>query len=126
MALEPIDIAFRNAPSSQMEDSGVGLPAWKPTGNADPGDVNRFRAALGDLGEARPAERIWNLISGWNEEVKTGMNTMAASLSREEPLSELDLMALNIKCHSIVLTQHIMAKVGSSINDTYSALVRGQ
>lgn len=126
MALEPIDIAFRNAPSSRPEESGVGLPAWKPTGDADPGDVNRFRVALGELGEARPAERIWGMISGWNEAVKTDMHTMAAALNQEPPLSEIDMMRLNIKSHSITLTQSIMAKVGSSLNDTYSALVRGQ
>lgn len=126
MALEPIDIAFRNAPAARTESGGLGPPQLNINDEPSSDDINRFRIGMGEMGDARPADRVWGMISGWNEAVKTEMHTMAAALNRVEPLTELELLSLQVKSHGITLTQSIMAKVGSSLNDASNALLRGQ
>ncbi|MCD8351831.1 MAG: hypothetical protein LUC93_14585 [Planctomycetaceae bacterium] len=123
MSLEPIDVAFRNAP--RRVDAPAELPAWTPTGSADSESVNRFRVALGDTGDANPSERVWGMIDGWNESVHRTGTELSKTLNKPD-VSEVDLLRLQVECHRITMTQNLMAKAGASVNETTQALLRGQ
>lgn len=126
MALEPIDIAFRGADAAAAS-APVDLKPWGPTGEASEEDVNRFRIAMGDLGEAKPADRLWGMVEDWNASVREKVANLSDTVGKGmNELTTQELLGLIVKSHEITMAQSLMAKVGASVNDTSNALLRGQ
>lgn len=122
-AIDPMSVAFRNAPQSPADG---GLPSWGPTGEASPDDINRFQAALGDIGDARPVERLWDIARDWNAGVKEDVLSISRTMANFDNISIQELLKVQIQVHSITMAQSLMAKAGATVNETSQALLRGQ
>ncbi len=115
------------APAPEGDAAGAALPAWGPTGEARADDVNRFRTAMGDIGDAKPADRVWNLIETWNAEAREKIIHLSQQLGEGlEPVSITQLLHMQIQAHEVTMTQSLMAKAGATVNETTQALLRGQ
>ncbi len=125
MALDPVEAAFRNLRPPEVEP--VDLPAWSPTGAPDQESVNRFRQAMGDIGDVSPADRVWNMVQGWSDSVRVHTDQLTDKLrSNAKSMDMVTLLDMQIQVHKINMTQNLMAKAGSSVYDATNSLLRGQ